>query len=230
MGSVFSTFFKENSRIQSIRHVIRPSVSYNIRPSFEKYYDTYIIDANGNTAEYTRFEENFFGLPSRRYSSAIGLQISNNIEAKIKEKDSLATEPRKVTILNNLNLSTSYNLAVDSLRLSPIRMNGGTQLFKNKMNISELFDPKKTKQLICFDEYFNFFKSQPHTIATLVYDIVGLISKLHSEEKIFKIDRLYSNSGFIGINGWFKMSSNGKVLRSPNIYKIKNQNFEILLF
>ena len=47
-------------------------------------------------------EENFFGLPSRRYSSAIGLQISNNIEAKIKEKDSLVTEPRKVTILNNL--------------------------------------------------------------------------------------------------------------------------------
>ena len=122
--------FKENSRIQSIRHVIRPSVSYNIRPSFEKYYDTYIIDANGNTAEYTRFEENFFGLPSRRYSSAIGLQISNNIEAKIKEKDSLATEPRKVTILNNLNLSTSYNLAADSLKLSPVRMTTGTNLLK----------------------------------------------------------------------------------------------------
>ena len=135
--------FKENSRIQSIRHVIRPSVSYNIRPSFEKYYDTYIIDANGNTAEYTRFEENFFGLPSRRYSSAIGLQISNNIEAKIKEKDSLATEPRKVTILNNLNLSMSYNLAADSLRLSPVRMTTGTNLFKNKLNLnlSATFDP-----------------------------------------------------------------------------------------
>ncbi len=135
--------FKENSRIQSIRHVIRPSVSYNIRPSFEKYYDTYTIDANGNTAEYTRFEENFFGLPSRRYSSAIGLQISNNIEAKIKEKDSLATEPRKVTILNNLNLSTSYNLAADSLRLSPVRMTTGTNLFKNKLNLnlSATFDP-----------------------------------------------------------------------------------------
>ena len=135
--------FKDNSRIQSIRHVIRPSVSYNIRPSFEKYYDTYIIDANGNTAEYTRFEENFFGLPSRRYSSAIGLQISNNIEAKIKEKDSLATEPRKVTILNNLNFSTSYNLAADSLKLSPVRMTTGTNLFKNKLNLnlSATFDP-----------------------------------------------------------------------------------------
>ena len=88
--------FKENSKIQSIRHVIRPSVSYNIRPSFKKYYDTYIIDADGNTAEYTRFEDNFFGLPSKRYSSSIGLQISNNLEAKVKDKDSLATEPKKL--------------------------------------------------------------------------------------------------------------------------------------
>ena len=135
--------FKEDKKIQSIRHVIRPSISYNVRPSFEKYYDTYIIDADGNTAEYTRFEENFFGLPSRRYSSAIGLQISNNIEAKIKEKDSLVTEPRKVTILNNLNISTSYNLAADSLKLSPIRMTTGTNLFKNKLNLnlSATFDP-----------------------------------------------------------------------------------------
>ena len=128
--------FKESSKIQSIRHVIRPSVSYNIRPSFKKYYDTYIIDADGNTAEYTRFEENFFGLPSKRYSSSIGLQISNNIEAKVREKDSLNTEPKKVTILNNLNISTNYNLAVDSLKLSPIRMSTGTNLFKNKLNVN----------------------------------------------------------------------------------------------
>ena len=128
--------FKENSKIQSIRHVIRPSVSYNIRPSFKKYYDTYIIDADGNTAEYTRFEDNFFGLPSKMYSSSIGLQISNNLEAKVKDKDSLATEPKKVTILNNLNISTNYNLAVDSLKLSPIRMSTGTNLFKNKLNIN----------------------------------------------------------------------------------------------
>ena len=128
--------FKETSKVQSIRHVIRPSVSYNIRPSFKKYYDTYIIDANGNTAEYTRFEENFFGLPSKRYSSSVGLQISNNIEAKVREKDSLSTEPKKITILNNLNISTNYDLAADSLKLSPVRMTTGTNLFNNKLNIN----------------------------------------------------------------------------------------------
>ena len=135
--------FKEGKNIESIRHVIRPSVSYNIRPSFEEYYDTYIIDANGNTAEYTRFEDTFFGRPSKIYSSNIGINVSNNLEAKIRDKDSLATESKKIKILNNLNFSTSYNIAADSLNLSPIRMTAGTTIFENKLNVNvgATFDP-----------------------------------------------------------------------------------------
>ena len=135
--------FKEGKNIESIRHVIRPSVSYNIRPSFEEYYDTYIIDANGNTAEYTRFEDTFFGRPSKVYSSNIGINVSNNIEAKVRDKDSLATESKKIKILNNLNFSTSYNIAADSLNLSPIRMTAGTTIFENKLNVNigATFDP-----------------------------------------------------------------------------------------
>ena len=135
--------FKQGKRIESIRHVIRPSISYNTRPSFEKYYDTYIIDADGNTADYTRFEESFFGRPSKVYSSNIGINISNNIEAKIRERDSTIVEPKKVKILNNLNFTTSYNIAADSLRLNPIRMNAGTTILNNKLNlnIGATFDP-----------------------------------------------------------------------------------------
>ena len=59
--TIYGVFnFKEGKRIQSIRHVMRPSVSYGINPSFEKYYDKYIIDADGNTNDYTRFEGGFF--------------------------------------------------------------------------------------------------------------------------------------------------------------------------
>ena len=44
--TVYGTFdFGEDKMIQKIRHVIRPSISYNISPAFDKYYDTYeIID------------------------------------------------------------------------------------------------------------------------------------------------------------------------------------------
>tara|TARA_X000000950_G_scaffold80328_1_gene101017 strand:+ start:625 stop:3177 length:2553 start_codon:yes stop_codon:yes gene_type:complete len=135
--------FKEGKKIESIRHVVRPSISYSTRPSFKKYYDTYIIDADGNTAEYTRFEDSFFGRPSKVYSSNIGINVSNNLEAKIREKDSTIVEPKKINILNNLNFSTSYNIAADSLKLNPIRMTAGTNIFENKLNlnIGATFDP-----------------------------------------------------------------------------------------
>ncbi|NNC50574.1 MAG: LPS-assembly protein LptD [Flaviramulus sp.] len=127
-------------KIQKIRHVMRPSISYNMNPAFDKYYDTYeVISADGTTTsdvEYTRFEEGIFGRPNNNFSSSMGISLSNNFEAKVKEKDSTVTEPKKIILLNNLNFSTSYNFAGDSLQWSPVRMSGGTQLFKNKMSIN----------------------------------------------------------------------------------------------
>jgi len=130
----------KDPKIQAIRHVMRPSISYNINPSFDKYYDSYeVVSADGLTTtdvEYTRFEQGVFGVPNKNFSSSMGMSLSNNFEAKVKDKDSTATEPKKITLLNNLNFSTSYNFAGDSLQWSPLRMTGGTQLFKNKMSIN----------------------------------------------------------------------------------------------
>ena len=132
--------FGEDKKIQAIRHVMRPSVSYSTNPAFDQYYDTYeVINADGLTTdeiEYTRFEQSLFGSPGNRYSSSVGIALSNNLEAKIKDKDSTATEPKKIFILNSLNLSTNYNIAADSLNWSPLRMNGGTQIFDNKMSVN----------------------------------------------------------------------------------------------
>jgi len=139
--------FSEKSKIKAIRHVMRPSLSYGISPSFDKYYDSYeVISADGLTTsdiQYSRFEGSIFGLPNKNYASSVALSLNNNVEAKVVDKESEENELKKVVILNNLNFSTSYNLAADSLRLSPLRMNGGTQLFKNKMNVNfgATFDP-----------------------------------------------------------------------------------------
>ena len=146
------TFKKEgnNPKIEAIRHVMRPSISYSLRPSFKQYYDTYTITADGVTnedveVEYTRFENAIFGTPNKNLSSSIGLSVNNTFEAKIRAKDSAnaEAEARKVMLLNNLNFSTSYNIAGDSLRLSPVRVTGGTQFFKNKLavNFNATLDP-----------------------------------------------------------------------------------------
>jgi lipopolysaccharide assembly outer membrane protein LptD (OstA) len=128
--------FGENKKIQSIRHTIRPSVSYTNKPSFEKYYDTYIVDADGNSAEYTRYQNSLFGIPSKSLSNSMGITIGNNFEAKVKDNDSTATGPKKIVLLNNLNLSTSHNFAADSLRWSPTRLSSGFSFLKNKMDVN----------------------------------------------------------------------------------------------
>ena len=142
--TLYGTFnFGEDKKIQSIRHTIRPNISYSNRPSFEQYYDTYIIDAEGNTAEFTRYENSLFGLPTRNLANNMSISIGNNFEAKVRDKDSTATEPKKIILLNNLNISTAHNFAADSLRWSPMRMSTALSLLKNKMgiNIGATFDP-----------------------------------------------------------------------------------------
>lgn len=139
--TIYGTFnFGEDKKIKSIRHVMRPSVSYGYAPSFEKYYDTYASDATGTiTKQYSRFEGGIFGAPGLTNSNTLGFDLSNTFEAKITDKDSTKVEAKKVMLLNNLNLSTSYNLDADgvtALAWSPVRVSGGTQLFANKMNVN----------------------------------------------------------------------------------------------
>ncbi len=136
--TLYGTFDRGKDRkIQAIRHTLRPSISYSYNPAFNQYYDEYIIDADNNTVqEYTRFEDGLFGSPSRTFSSAIGINLANTVEAKIRPKDSTQTEAKKVMLLNSLNFSTSYNIAADSLAWSPVRVSGSTQLFNNKLNVN----------------------------------------------------------------------------------------------
>lgn len=135
--------FKEDAKVQSIRHVINANVGYSRSPSFEKYYDEYIIDAEGNTRSYSRFDGGLYGSPSRNKSSSLSFTLRNSVEAKVKDRDSTAVEPKKIKLLNNLNFSTSYNIEADSLRWSPVRMSAVIPFLDNKLNINigATFDP-----------------------------------------------------------------------------------------
>ncbi|WP_396212478.1 putative LPS assembly protein LptD [Flavobacterium sp.] len=137
--TIYGTFnLGENKKIKSIRHIMKPNVSYAYTPSFERYYDTYASDASGRMEirEYTRFENGIYGAPGKSNSNSFGFSLSNTFEAKVTDKDSTKTEPKKIMLLNNLNLQTSYNIVADSLRWAPLRVSGGTLLFKDKMNIN----------------------------------------------------------------------------------------------
>ena len=137
--TVYGTFnFNKNKRIKSIRHVMKPSVSYGYTPSFEKYYDTYASDASGRMEikQYSRFEGGIYGVPGLNRSNNFGFGLSNTFEAKVTDRDTTKLEPKKIMLLNNLNLTTSYNATSDSLRWAPLRVSAGTVLLKDKMNVN----------------------------------------------------------------------------------------------
>jgi hypothetical protein len=145
--TVYGLFnFGTDKKIQAIRHVMRPSIGYNINPAFDRYYDEFIVPATADEAaqvvQYSRFENTLYGAPSKVYSSSIGMSLSNTFEAKIRDRDTTALEPKKVTLLNNLNFSTAYNLAGDSLQWSPLQFSGSIPIIpKLDFNFSGTLDP-----------------------------------------------------------------------------------------
>ncbi len=78
------------------------------------------------------------------------------------------------------------------------------------------------------EEYSIIFHSEPHSLASLTYDLVGLFSAIHTKENHFDIEKLFRINGFIGTSGQFVIEHSGKISREPNIYKIKNQKFILI--
>ncbi|RMA64236.1 putative LPS assembly protein LptD [Ulvibacter antarcticus] len=148
--TVYGTFnFGRDKKIQAVRHVVRPSISYNINPGFDQYYDNYTIpivsadpEINEEVIEYSRFTGTLYGAPGNTYSSSIGLSLSNTLEAKVRDKDTTATEAKKVILLNNLNFGTSYTLSKDSLKWSAVNFSGSIPIVnKLDFNFSGNLDP-----------------------------------------------------------------------------------------
>lgn len=107
--------FLKKSRVHTVRHVFKPSVSYSYTPDFGAqhygYYDTYVYtDEKGEArvVEYSPYQGSLYGIPSRGKTGSVSLSVSNNVEMKWRTKnDSL----RKISIIDELGASLSYNLA-----------------------------------------------------------------------------------------------------------------------
>lgn len=107
--------FLKNSRINTVRHVFKPTISFNYAPDFGAerygYYDSYTyVDKNGEVreVEYSPYNGSLYGIPGKGKTGSISIDISNNVEMKWRTaNDSL----KKVSIIDELGASISYNLA-----------------------------------------------------------------------------------------------------------------------
>ena len=146
--NVYGTFNFKKGRLKKIRHTFRPSISYSYRPDFKDKYLKKVQQSADATdlLEYTVFDQGIYGAPSSGLSNAIGISLNNVLEAKVAPKDPDSDEEdEKITLLNNLNFNSSYNIAGDSLRWSPVSFSAGTRLFKDKLaiNLNGSLDPYK---------------------------------------------------------------------------------------
>ncbi|MBQ8257377.1 MAG: LPS-assembly protein LptD [Bacteroidaceae bacterium] len=127
--------FLKNSRVQMVRHVFKPTVSFTYAPDFGSdrygYYESYTyMDDNGEirTVEYSPYEGSLYGVPGKGKTGSITFSVSNNLEMKWRTKsDSL----RKVSLIDELGATISYNLAAKTKPWSNLSTRLRLKLSKN---------------------------------------------------------------------------------------------------
>ena len=115
-------------KIQAVRHVFTPQVSFNYAPDFGSrrygYYDSYLkTDADGNVSlvEYSPYQDALYTAPGRGKTGSISWDVSNNIEMKVKsDKDS--TGFKKISLIDELGATMSYNMAAKERQWSDLTM------------------------------------------------------------------------------------------------------------
>lgn len=124
-------------KIQAIRHVITPQVSFSYAPNFGArrygYYDSYqYTDASGNVklVEYSPYQDELYSVPGKYKTEMISWDVSNNIEMKVKS-DKDTTGYKKISIIDELGASMSYNAAADYHRWSDLSMRLRLKWWKN---------------------------------------------------------------------------------------------------
>ena len=124
-------------KVEMVRHVFTPSVSYSLTPDFGHsrygYYKSYTYtDSDGevHTVDYSPYAGSLYGVPGKGRSGSINMDVSNNVEMKVKtSKDS--TGVRKISIIDELGGSLSYNMAAKSKPWSNLSTRIRLKLTKN---------------------------------------------------------------------------------------------------
>lgn len=135
--------------LRAIRHVFTPSISFSYIPDFGNenfgYYKTY-EDKNGKEVKYSVFQNQYFNsiykTPPGRRSGRISFNFGNNLEIKVPSKKDTITGMKKIKLIENFNISGSYDLAADSLNFSYLTLRGNTKLWKNlNLKYGSRWDP-----------------------------------------------------------------------------------------
>ncbi|MFI3288736.1 MAG: putative LPS assembly protein LptD [Rikenellaceae bacterium] len=136
---------KKENPVQAIRHTLTPTVGISYAPDFSSqkygYQATVQSDSLGTTKTYSPYTNNAYGVPSSGRNMSATFSLSQNLEMKVLSKRD-TSGVKKVTLIDQLSLSGSYNFLADSMKLSTIPVSFRTTLFGNfGLNLSFTLDP-----------------------------------------------------------------------------------------
>ncbi len=125
--------------IKGIRHVLTPGISLNYRPDFGgsdyNYYYSSFVDKNYTSRKISYFEGSLIGGPQNGKIGGVGFNLGNTLSMKVRSKKDTTDGFKKINLIDGLNISGFYNLAVDSFNWSNISISYRTSLFQT-INIS----------------------------------------------------------------------------------------------
>jgi hypothetical protein len=135
------------NKIKMIRHVMTPTISFTGSPDFSSpffgYYGTYDRPNSDGTVQqvkYSRYPNSLYGVPSQGKTGSVSFSLANNLEMKMRSDNDSIGE-KKVSLIENLTLSQSYNFAADSLNWSNLNTSILLRLTKNfNLNLSAVWD------------------------------------------------------------------------------------------
>ena len=124
-------------KIKKIRHLVTPTMTFSYAPDFSTpmwgFYDSYVrTDANGNvsTVTYSPFSNGAYGTAPNGMTGSVQFDISNNLEMKLRSsRDS--TGEKKISLIDELGMSMSYNLAAKKKPWSDLNMRLRLKLTKS---------------------------------------------------------------------------------------------------
>ena len=133
-------------KIVAVRHVFTPQLTFAYAPDFSSsrygFYESYqYTDANGEvrTKTYSPYQGTLYGGPPTGRTGSISLDISNNIEMKIRS-DEDSTGYKKISIIDELGASMDYNMATDIRPWSDLRTRLRLKLSKSyTFNMNAVF-------------------------------------------------------------------------------------------
>ncbi len=136
----YGTFnFRKSKRLKAIRHVVTPQAGVSYVPRFNRnrfYFD----GEEGNLQSYTTFDAARFRPGNTNEQFNLNFSLSNNLEMKTLDREKGRGATKKVKLIENFIVSSSYNMIADSLNLAPISVRGFTTLFNNlTMNVGSIY-------------------------------------------------------------------------------------------